>query len=334
MAKVIGIDLGTANTLICMRGKGIILSCPSVVSVNSDTREVVALGREASRMLGKAPSGLEVIRPLRDGVIADPDVTVKMLSILFRKIDVISFFSRPTVIVSVPYEVTEVEKRAVEDAVFEAGAGKVSLIPEPIAAAFGTGIRVNSARGAMIVDIGGGTTEVALTSLGGIVSSTSLRIAGNSFDEAIVNYIRLHREVLIGIVNAEELKVRIGAVHPSIPDGELEVAGRNLRTGLGAVIRVSSSEIREALAGELNQIVQAIKHTLELTPPELSSDIYDFGIMLTGGGAMLRGIDRLIEEKTGLKVRIAKKPLLSVCAGIGRMIDDVAPGNILQYRNR
>ncbi len=336
MAKVIGIDLGTANTLICMRGKEeIILNRPSVVAVSRVDREVVALGFRAKRMLGKAPEGIEVITPLKDGVIADPDVTVKMLRILFEEIDAISFFSRPVVIATVPYETTEVEKRAVEDAIFEAGAGKVSLMPEPIAAALGTGVRVGSARGAMIVDIGGGTTEVALTSLGGIVVSRSLRIAGNSFDDAIVSHIRKTRGVLIGNVSAEELKLRIGTAHASAEAGDMEVCGRNLQNGLGAIIRIHAGEVREALEEHLSSILIAIKQTLEQAPPELSSDIYDFGIMLTGGGAMLRGIDRLIEEKLGIRERIAPKPLLSVCNGIKRILDDTsAPGNLLQYRNR
>ena len=269
------------------------------------------------------------------GEAADPDVTAKMLRIFFEQADAISFFSRPSVIACIPHGVTEVEKRAVEDAIFQAGARSVALIDEPIAAAIGTGIRVGGARGSMIVDIGGGTAEVAVISLGGISETASLRIAGNEFDEAIVSYLRRHREVLIGLTSAEDLKVRIGAAHPSVDRGEMEVYGRNLRNGLGARLVVSSAEIREAITPNLDRIIRTIKSTLEQTPPELSSDIYDFGIMLTGGGALLGGIDRLISERTGLRVTLAKRPLESVCNGILRVIEaEDELGSLLHYRAR
>ena len=335
MAKIIGVDLGTANTLLCMKGKGIILRSPSVVAISKSTREIVALGKEARKMLGKTPEGILAFRPIKDGVIADFDVTAKMLRAFFEITESISLFSRPSVIVCIPYSVTEVERRAVEDAVFEAGARSVALIDEPLAAAIGTGLHVGGARGSMIVDIGGGTTEVAVISLGGIVSSNSIRVAGDEFDEAIVSYIRKNYNVLIGTTSAEDLKMRIGSAHPSADCGEMEVCGRNLRSGLGAVIKVSSADVRMAIRESIAQIIDAIKITLEQTPPELSSDIYDFGIRLTGGGAMLRGIDRLIEEQTGIKVTKPQRPLECVCSGILRVIEsEGALGGLLRYRGR
>lgn len=335
MAKIVGIDLGTANTLICTKGKGIVLRSPSVVAISKADRSVVALGKEARRMLGKTPEGILAFRPLKDGVIADPEVTAKMIRAFFEYTDSISLFARPSAIVCIPFGVTEVEKRAVEDATFEAGARSVALIEEPLAAAIGTGLRVGGARGSMIVDIGGGTTEVAVISLGGIVASNSVRVAGDEFDEAIISYLRRRRGILIGSATAEALKIRIGSAHPSCDAGEMEVCGRSLDSGLGAVMKIRSSEVREAISGNLEQIIYAIKKTLEQTPPELSADIYDFGIMLSGGGALLRGIDKLITERTGIQVKIAPRPLESVCAGILRVIESEGKlGNLLQYRGR
>lgn len=335
MAKIVGIDLGTANTLICTKGKGIVLRSPSVVAISKADRSVVALGKEARRMLGKTPEGILAFRPLKDGVIADPEITSKMIRAFFEYTDSISLFARPSAIVCIPFGVTEVEKRAVEDATFEAGARSVALIEEPLAAAIGTGLRVGGARGSMIVDIGGGTTEVAVISLGGIVASNSVRVAGDEFDEAIISYLRRRRGILIGNATAEALKIKIGSAHPSCDGGEMEVCGRSLDSGLGAVMKIHSSEVREAISGNLEQIVFAIKKTLEQTPPELSADIYDFGIMLSGGGALLRGIDKLISERTGIQVKIAPRPLESVCMGILRVIESEGKlGNLLQYRGR
>ena len=335
MAKIVGIDLGTANTLICTKGKGIVLRSPSVVAISKADRSVVALGKEARRMLGKTPEGILAFRPLKDGVIADPEITSKMIRAFFEYTDSISLFARPSAIVCIPFGVTEVEKRAVEDATFEAGARSVALIEEPLAAAIGTGLRVGGARGSMIVDIGGGTTEVAVISLGGIVASNSVRVAGDEFDEAIISYLRRRRGILIGSATAEALKIKIGSAHPSCDGGEMEVCGRSLDSGLGAVMKIHSSEVREAISGNLEQIVFAIKKTLEQTPPELSADIYDFGIMLSGGGALLRGIDKLISERTGIQVKIAPRPLESVCMGILRVIESEGKlGNLLQYRGR
>ena len=335
MAKIVGIDLGTANTLICTKGKGIVLRSPSVVAISKADRSVVALGREARRMLGKTPEGILAFRPLKDGVIADPEVTSKMIRAFFEYTDSISLFARPSAIVCIPFGVPEVEKRAVEDATFEAGARSVALIEEPLAAAIGTGLRVGGARGSMIVDIGGGTTEVAVISLGGIVASNSVRVAGDEFDEEIISYLRRRRGILIGSATAEALKIKIGSAHPSCDGGEMEVCGRSLDSGLGAVMKIHSSEVREAISGNLEQIIFAIKKTLEQTPPELSADIYDFGIMLSGGGALLRGIDKLISERTGIQVKIAPRPLESVCMGILRVIESEGKlGNLLQYRGR
>ena len=335
MAKIVGIDLGTANTLICTKGKGIVLRSPSVVAISKADRSVVALGKEARRMLGKTPEGILAFRPLKDGVIADPEVTSKMIRAFFEYTDSISLFARPSAIVCIPFGVTEVEKRAVEDATFEAGARSVALIEEPLAAAIGTGLRVGGARGSMIVDIGGGTTEVAVISLGGIVASNSVRVAGDEFDEAIISYLRRRRGILIGSATAEALKIKIGSAHPACDGGEMEVCGRSLDSGLGAVMKIHSSEVREAIIGNLEQIIFAIKKTLEQTPPELSADIYDFGIMLSGGGALLRGIDKLISERTGIQVKIAPRPLESVCMGILRVIESEGKlGNLLQYRGR
>ncbi len=335
MAKLVGIDLGTANTLICTKEKGIVLCAPSVVAVSNTDSKVVALGREARDMMGKTPEGISAFRPLQSGVVADPEITAKMLRAFFEQKGLISFFSRPSVIVCVPYGVTESEKRAVEEAIFMAGARSVALIEEPLAAAIGAGIHVGSAKGSMIVDIGGGTTEVAVISLGGIVASNSIRVAGDEFDEAIISYIRRRRHLLIGGTTAEMLKIRIGSVHPTTDSGEMEICGRSIDNGLGAIIKVSSAEIREALSEDIDRIVLGIKKTLEQTPPELSADIYDNGIVLTGGGARMRGLDRLIYDKTKIRVHIAKQPLASVCTGILRVIQSEGRlGGLLQYRGR
>jgi rod shape-determining protein MreB len=286
-------------------------------------------------MHGKTPAGIETVKPLRDGVISHPDVAVKLIRAFFEHIDAISFFSRPSVIVCVPYNITEVEKRAVEDVIFEAGARAVALIEEPIAAAIGIGLRVKGAKGNMIIDIGGGTTEVAVISLGGIVASTSIRIAGEEFDDSIISYLCRRRGIRIGESQAEELKLAIGSAHPSADKGFYEISGQNLENRLSTSMKISSQEIREAITPNLEQIIQAIKRTLEQTPPELSSDIYDYGITLTGGGALLRGIDRLITERTGLNVKIAPRPLDSVCLGIFKIIESEGKmGSLLQYRGR
>ena len=332
MSKSIGIDLGTANTIVYVRGRGIVLREPSVVAVESRSKRVVAVGNEAKLMLGKTPGSITAMRPLKDGVIAEFDYTTQMLRHFFKKVSGNTVFSRPRVMICVPYGVTEVEKRAVQDVTLEAGAQSVGLIEEPIAAAIGSGLKVESARGSMIVDIGGGTTEVAVTSLGGIVLSTSLRTAGDELDDAIVSYIKRKYNILIGEVTAEYLKKSIGSVHPAADRGVMEVRGRNLLNGLPAIITVNSAEIREAMGEQLAHIIECIRTTLENTPPELSSDIYDNGIMLSGGGALLAGFDVLITQITGIQAMVAKNPLDSVAVGIGHVIENDTEG--INYRNR
>ncbi len=335
MAKTVGVDLGTANTLICLKGSGILIRTPSAVAINRDTREIIAQGSEAKRMIGKAPRTIQVFRPMSDGVITDADVTSGMLRNYFKSIGAISTFSRPYVIASIPYGVTEVERQALESAAFYAGARKVALIDEPIAAALGTGLNIGGPKGTMIVDIGGGTTEVAVISMGGIVTSRSVRIAGDELDSAIIEYIKKERQVLIGPSTAEELKIRIGSAHPEIDRGRLTVSGMSLIRRMGVNVDISTAEVREAMQEPLDSIISTIKQALERTPPELSGDLYDFGIALTGGGALLPGLGRLIFERTGVRVRLAQKPMESVCRGIYRVIEHASElEGFLRYRER
>ncbi len=319
--KSLGIDLGTANTLIYLKGKGIVLREPSVVAVNVRGRRVVAVGNDAKRMLGKTPGSIIAMRPLKNGVIAEYDMTADMLRAFFSKVSGSTIFSRPRAIICIPYGVTEVERRAVKDVALEAGAQSVVLVEEPIAAAIGAGMRVDDARGSMVIDIGGGTTEVAVLSLGGIVISNSIRVAGDELDEAISAYIKKKYNILIGESTAELLKKNIGSVHPSADAGVMEIRGRNLLNGLPAIITVQSHEIREAMSEQAMKIVDVIRTTLENTPPELSADIYDSGIMLTGGGALLRGIGPLVSSATGIRVNIPKAPLDCVVGGIGKITE-------------
>ncbi|MBR5365544.1 MAG: rod shape-determining protein [Clostridia bacterium] len=331
--KTIGIDLGTANTLIYVKGRGIILREPSVVAVESKTKKVVAVGNEAKLMLGKTPGSITAMHPLKDGVIAEFDGTAAMLNHYFKKVSGSTIFSHPRVMICIPYGVTEVERRAVEDVALAAGAQSVALVEEPKAAALGSGLRVDDPRGSMIVDIGGGTTEVAVLSLGGIVLSKSLRTAGAELDEAITSYIKRKYNILIGETTAELLKKRIGSAHPATDRGAMEVRGRNLLSGLPAVVTIRSGEVREAMQNEVQQIVEVIRNTLENTPPELASDIYDTGIMLSGGGALLAGIDLLISRVTGIRTVVAKNPIDCVAVGIGRYIENGETGG-LNYRNK
>ena len=333
----IGIDLGTANTLVFVKDKGIVIREPSVVAVNVSQKpaRVVAVGTQAKEMIGRTPGSITAMRPLKNGVIAEFDATAAMLRHFFKKVSGNTLMSRPKVIICIPYGVTEVEKRAVEDVTLEAGAQSVALIEEPVAAAIGSGLRVEDARGSMIVDIGGGTTEVAVLSLGGIVLSTSLRTAGDELDEAISAYIKRKYNVLIGDVTAEALKKRIGSVHPSFDKGTMEVRGRNLMNGLPAIINVTSAEIRESMADEIRSIIESIRVTLENTPPELSSDIYDTGIVLSGGGALLPGLDLLVSRITGIRTVVAKNPLDCVAIGIGRVIESVGElSGVVNFRGR
>ena len=322
MARQIGIDLGTSTTMIFVKDKGIMLRAPSVVSIDRVTHEVIASGKAAKRMVGKTPGNILALRPLKDGVITDLEVTSLMLHDFFTRLDMTSMFNRPSALVCIPYGVTEVERRAVEDATFEAGAKNVGLIDEPIAAAVGAGVQVSKARGAMLVDLGGGVSEAAVISLGGVVQSNSLRTAGDELDLAIVNYLKATRNILIGEVSAEMLKVKIGTAIDGIDRGSVEVCGRDLQTGLAITVEVSTAEVREAIREPLSEIVSMIKMTLEETPPELSADIFDFGIVMVGGGSLLPGIDQVIHEKTGIRVIVPQKPRPRdcVCVGLGRML--------------
>lgn len=321
--KDIGIDLGTANTLVYIKSKGIVVNEPSVVAINKDSGEVLEVGIAAKEMLGRTPGNIVAIRPLKDGVIADFDVTQAMLKFFIRKAMLGRPILKPRVVVCVPSGVTDVEKRAVEEATLSAGAKEVFIIEEPMAAAIGAGLPVDEPTGNMVVDIGGGTSEVAVISLGGIVTSKSLRIAGNSFDEAIINYIKKKFNLMTGERTAEKLKIDIGSAYETTEDAYEEVSGRDLVTGLPKNIMVSTTDIVNALAEPVEQLVSAIKYTLEQTPPELAADIMDRGITLTGGGALLRGLDRHITEQTGMRVHIASNALDCVALGSGEVLDQM-----------
>lgn len=318
----IGIDLGTATVIAYVKGKGIVLREPSVVAVNNVTGEVLAVGHEARRMLGRTPGNIIATRPLRDGVISDYTVTEKMLKYFIGKIGG-RFLFAPRIMICIPSQVTEVEKKAVIDAASNAGARRVYLIEEPIAAAIGAGLDISKPSGNMIVDIGGGTTDIAVISLGGSVVSTSIKIAGDKFDEAIVKYIKKKHNVMIGERTAEELKLNIGCVYPKFQDMEMDVRGRDLLTGLPRTITVYSSEMLEALEEPSMLIVDAVHNVLEKTPPELASDISDKGIYMTGGGCLIDGLDKLIQEKTGINVMIAEDSISCVAIGTGKALDNL-----------
>lgn len=318
----IGIDLGTATVIAYVKGKGIVLREPSVVAVNNLTGEVLAVGHEARRMLGRTPGNIVAIRPLRDGVISDYTVTEKMLKYFINKISGRIFFA-PRIMICIPSQVTEVEKKAVIDAASNAGARKVYLIEEPIAAAIGAGIDISKPCGNLIVDIGGGTTDIAVISLGGSVVSSSIKVAGDKFDEYIVKYIKKRHNVMIGERTAEELKQQIGCVFPKIQDMEMDVRGRDLITGLPKTITIYSSEMMEALEEPAMLIIDAVHSVLERTPPELAADISDKGIYMTGGGCLIDGLDRLLQEKTGINVMIAEDAISCVAKGTGKALDNL-----------
>lgn len=318
----IGIDLGTANTLVYVRGKGIVKREPSVVALDERNKSVKAVGDAAKSMIGRTPGSITAVRPLKDGVIADFDVTSVMLRYFIKQAVHPSIFSRPRLLVCIPSGVTEVERRAVEDSAEEAGAKDVKLIDEPMAAAIGAGLKVEDPAGCMVVDIGGGTSEVAVISLGDIVNKCSVRTAGDDFDEAIISYIKKKYNLLIGERTAEDIKISIGSAFPcEEEEHSMEVKGRNLLDGLPKSITIRSSEVREALADPISIIVDAVRLTLDNTPPELSADIIDNGIMLTGGGALLRGLDMLISRETGITVHVAEDPLDCVAKGTGMCLD-------------
>ncbi len=323
LSKDIGIDLGTANTLIYMKGKGVIMREPSIVAVDTKNDTVKFVGQEAKEVVGKTPGSIQIVRPLKDGVIADFDVTASMLRIFIKKACGPSLFIKPRVVICIPSGVTEVERRAVKNASINAGARQVLVIEEPMAAAIGAKLPVNEASGNMVVDIGGGTSEVAVISLNGIVTSRSLRTGGDEFDLAIISYIKRKFNLLIGDKSAEMLKIEIGTASKLDPELRIDVKGRNLINGLPNNVSISSEDIREALSESLEKIVEAIKETLERTPPELAADIIDNGITLTGGGALLKGMDVLIKESTGINVNIAENPLDCVAVGTGYVLDNM-----------
>lgn len=322
-SRDIGIDLGTANTLVYVKDHGIVLREPSVVAVKSGTNEVVAVGDDAKRMLGRTPGGITAIRPLKDGVIADFRVTEAMLRHFIRKVHNRRSMVRPRVVIAVPSGITEVEKRAVKESAEQAGAREVYLMEEPMAAAIGVGLPVQEAAGNMIVDIGGGTTEVAIISLSGIVYARSVRVAGDELDEAIINYMKRAYNLMIGERTAEEIKLRIGSAFPLGKEATMEVKGRDMVAGLPKTITITSQEVREAMLEPLNTIIDAVRTTLERCPPELSADLVDRGIMLAGGGALLRGLDKLLQEETALPVHVAEDPLSAVAEGTGRVLSEL-----------
>ena len=321
MAFDIGIDLGTASILVYVKGKGVVLKEPSVVAFDRDTNRIKAIGEEARLMLGRTPGNIVAVRPLRQGVISDYTVTEKMLKYFIQKAVGKQRFRKPLISICVPSQVTEVERKAVEDAAFQAGARDVKIIEEPIAAAIGAGIAIARPCGNMIVDIGGGTSDIAVISLGGTVVSASIKIAGDDFDDAIVRYMRKKHNLLIGERTAEDIKIRIGSAYPRPESVTVDVRGRNLVTGLPKTITVTSEETEEALKDTTSQIVEAVHSVLEKTPPELAADIADRGIVLTGGGSLLYGLEELIESKTGITTMTAEDPMTAVAIGTGRYVE-------------
>lgn len=321
MAFDIGIDLGTASILVYVKGKGVVLKEPSVVAFDRDTNRIKAIGEEARLMLGRTPGNIVAVRPLRQGVISDYTVTEKMLKYFIQKAVGKQRFRKPLISICVPSQVTEVERKAVEDAAFQAGARDVKIIEEPIAAAIGAGIDIARPCGNMIVDIGGGTSDIAVISLGGTVVSASIKIAGDDFDDAIVRYMRKKHNLLIGERTAEDIKIRIGSAYPRPESVTVDVRGRNLVTGLPKTITVTSEETEEALKDTTSQIVEAVHSVLEKTPPELAADIADRGIVLTGGGSLLYGLEELIESKTGIATMTAEDPMTAVAIGTGRYVE-------------
>jgi rod shape-determining protein MreB and related proteins len=317
----IGIDLGTANTLIYVRGKGIVLSEPSVVAVDSTTNEVLEVGHKAKAMLGRTPRKIHAVRPMKDGVIADFGVTEGMLKALIKRVTPARGIFRPRILIAVPSGITGVEKRAVEDSAFHAGAQQVMLIEEPMAAAIGVDLPVHEPAANMIIDIGGGTTEIAIISLGGIVESRSLRIAGDEFDDCIINYMRRTYNLMIGPRTAEEIKITIGSAYPLEEELEMEVRGRDQVAGLPVTKRINSVEIRECLSEPIQQIIEAVRATLEKCPPELAADLVERGMVLAGGGALIMGLHKTLTKETGLPVMVAPNPLLVVCLGTGKALE-------------
>lgn len=321
-SKDIGIDLGTANILITLKGKGIVLREPSVVAIDQVTSEIVATGKEAKEMLGRTPENIRAVRPMKDGVIADFTATGLMLKNMLRKVCQKYNVGKPRIVVGVPSGITEVEERAVQEAFLQAGAKEVYLLDEPMASAIGAGINVLEPNGKLIIDIGGGTTEVAVISLGGIVCSTSIKVAGNVIDEAIVDYLKKHENIVIGLAQAENLKIELGCAMPLVSEITKEIRGRDIDVGLPKNIKISSKEIELAMQRPINEIIEAVINTLSVTPPELASDIMQNGIYLAGGGALIRNLDNLIAQRTGIKTYIADSPLECVAIGAGKTLEN------------
>jgi rod shape-determining protein MreB len=323
LGRDMAVDLGTANTLVYVRGRGIVLNEPSVVAINTNTGGILAVGLEAKRMIGRTPGNIVAIRPLKDGVIADFDTTERMLRYFIQKVHRRRYLARgPRVVVCVPSGITGVEQRAVKDAGYAAGARKVYIIEEPMAAAIGAGLPVHEPTGNMVVDIGGGTTEVAVISLGGIVTSQSIRIGGDELDSSIINYVKKEYSLMLGERTAEEIKMAIGSAFPAPDEPHAEIRGRDLVSGLPKTIVVSAAEIRKAIDEPVNAIVDAVKSTLDKCPPELAGDIMDRGIVLTGGGALLKGLDERLRHETGMPIHITERPLDSVAMGSGKCIEE------------
>ncbi|MFC1704145.1 rod shape-determining protein [Candidatus Omnitrophota bacterium] len=318
-----GIDLGTATTLVYVKNEGVVLCEPSVVAIQKDTNHVLAVGEEAKRMLGRTPGSIVAIRPMKDGVIADFEITEAMLRYFIKKVHRRTVLVRPRMVIAIPSGITEVEKRAVRDSAERAGARAVFLVEEPMAASIGVGLPIAEPQGSMIVDIGGGTTEMAIISLAGVVFSKSIRIGGDEMDQAIIEYMKKSYNLMVGERTAEEIKIRIGSAYPLDEELTMEVKGRDLVAGLPKMVEISSSEVREALAEPIQEILEAAKITLERTPPELAADLIERGIILAGGGSLLRGVDQLLSEHTGLPVHVADDPLTAVALGTGKVLDEI-----------
>jgi len=322
LGRDMAVDLGTANTLVYVRGRGVLLNEPSVVALDAQSREILAVGSEAKQMLGRTPGGIIAIRPLKDGVIADFESTEQMLRLFIQRVHRRRYFAKPRLVICVPSGITAVEQRAVKEAGYQAGARRVYIVEEPMAAAIGAGLPVHEATGNMVVDVGGGTTEVAVISLGGVVTSLSIRTAGDDLDAAIVSWMKKEYSLMLGERTAEEVKIALGSAFPLAREPQAEVRGRDLVSGLPRSVPVSSAEVRQALEEPLHDIVDAVRTTLDSTPPELAGDIMDRGIVLTGGGALLRGLDERIRHETGMPVHVAEDPLHSVAIGAGRCVEE------------
>ena len=318
----ISIDLGTANTLIYVKGKGIVLNEPSVAALDRATGKIIAVGTEAKSMLGRTPDEIVAIRPMKDGVIADFETTEALLRELIQKVQKRKLFIRPRIMVCVPSGITEVEKRAVRDSAAAAGAREVYLVAEPIAAAIGVGLPIAKPAGSMVIDIGGGTTEIAVIALSGIVSSTSIRVGGDKMDEAVIQFVKRTYNLLIGEQTAEQVKIQIGSAHDSCGEDGMEIKGRDLVSGIPKTLFIKAAEVREAIQEPISAIVEGVKLSLENTPPELAADIVDRGIVLTGGGALLRGLDVLLREETNLPINLVEDPLTAVVLGTGKILDE------------